>query len=407
MPKDFAPSEAPRTPAPQPESPQPPVPQSPVAEQRETTALRETPAVPPPAEAGTPPARRGGGIRRLLLVLVGLLALGLAAWYGHGYWTDGRFLVETDDAYVDADFAVLAPKLTGYVAAVPARANAPVKAGDPLVALEDGDYRSALAVAEAQLAAQQAMVARIEDQALAGQAGVTQAEARVASAEALRVQAEADLQRYTRLASNDVASAQQLEAARAGAATAEAGLAEAKAGVATAEANLEVTRAQATEAQATIPGLAASRDKARRDLDATVLRAPVDGVVGNLSVAAGDYVTPGKRLLAVVPLTAVYVDANFKETQIEPLAPGSKVEVTVDAFPDRSFTGTVEGVSPASGSVFSLLPPENATGNFTKVVQRVPVRISVPAEVAAQGWLRPGLSVTVTADPRTAPAAAS
>ena len=361
------------------------------------TEARPVPVAPPaPSVAPETPAAapRRAGLRRAVLLLIGAAALGLAGWWGYGYWTDGRFLVETDDAYVGADFAVLAPKLTGYVAAVPAVANAAVKAGDPLVVLEDGDYRDALASAEAQLTAQQAMVSRIDEQA----------RAKVASAEATRVQTEADLARYTRLASNDVASAQQLEAAKANAATAAAGVDEAKAGVATAEANLAVIHAQAAEAAAAIPGLAAARDRTQRDLEATVLRAPSDGVVGNLSVAKGDYVTPGKRLLAVVPLGAVYVEANFKETQIEPLARGARVEVSVDAFPDRTFEGTVEGVSPASGSVFSLLPPENATGNFTKVVQRVPVRIAVPEEVAGAGWLRPGLSVTVTADPRTAPA---
>ncbi len=366
------------------------------------------PAAPKATETGvggsepTASAKRSGKVRRVILGLLGTAAVGAAIWFGHGYWTVGRFLIETDDAYVQADFAVLAPKLTGYVQAVPALDNAPVKAGDPLVVLEDGDYRDALALAEAQLDAQRAAVTRVERQSQAGQAGVAQAKARVGAAEAVRTQAEADLDRYTRLASNDVATAQKLEAARATSATAEASLLESQAAVATAEADYEVIVAQKAEAEATIAGLEAARDKARRDLDQTVLRAPVDGVVGNLSVAVGDYVTPGKRLLAVVPLGAVYVEANFKETQIEHLAPGSHVEIDVDAYPDRPLIGTVESVAPASGAVFSLLPPENATGNFTKVVQRLPVRIAVPADAAAAGWLRPGLSVSVSADPRTA-----
>ena len=138
-------------------------------------------------------------------------------------------------------------------------------------------------------------------------------------------------------------------------------------------------------------------------LNETVLRAPVDGVVGNLSVAIGDYVTPGKRLMAIVPLRDTYIEANFKETQIEKLLPGTHVRVDVDAYPDRSFDATVIGISPASGAVFSLLPPENATGNFTKVVQRLPVRVQVPDDVAEAGWLRPGMSVVVTADTRTTP----
>lgn len=367
-----------------------------------STSEARTPAAPETPAAAKPAAKKGG-VRRIFLGLLATAAVAAAAWYGHNYWTNGRFLVSTDDAYVEADFAVMSPKMTGYVASVPAVANQAVKAGDPLVVMEDGDYRNALTAAEAQFRTQEATIARIERQVKAAEAGVQQARSRVASAVAVHDQAAADLARYTRLASNDVASAQRLEAARASEATAAASIEEAKAGVTSAEANLDVVRAEVTEASAVLPGLAAARDRAQRDLDSMILRAPTDGVVGNLSVAAGDYVTPGKRLLAVVPLDAVYVDANFKETQIEKLVPGTKVTLSVDAFPDREITGVVEGVAPASGAVFSLLPPENATGNFTKVVQRLPVRIAVPADVAAEGWLRPGLSVTVTADPRTAP----
>lgn len=368
----------------------------------DSTSEARTPAAPETPAAAKPAAKKGG-VRRIFLGLLATAAVAAAAWYGHNYWTNGRFLVSTDDAYVEADFAVMSPKMTGYVASVPAVANQAVKAGDPLVVMEDGDYRNALTAAEAQFRTQEATIARIERQVKAAEAGVQQARSRVASAVAVHDQAAADLARYTRLASNDVASAQRLEAARASEATAAASIEEAKAGVTSAEANLDVVRAEVTEASAVLPGLAAARDRAQRDLDSMILRAPTDGVVGNLSVAAGDYVTPGKRLLAVVPLDAVYVDANFKETQIEKLVPGTKVTLSVDAFPDREITGVVEGVAPASGAVFSLLPPENATGNFTKVVQRLPVRIAVPADVAAEGWLRPGLSVTVTADPRTAP----
>jgi membrane fusion protein (multidrug efflux system) len=268
--------------------------------------------------------------------------------------------------------------------------------------LEDGDYRDALALAEAQLAAQHAAIGRIERQAEAADASVTQARARVDAAKATRTQTAADLARYQRLASRDVATAQKLEAAQAADTSAAAAVQEAEAGVATAQANVAVIAAQTAEAEATLGGLEASRAKAQRDLDATVIRAPFDGTVGNLSVAVGDLVAPGARLLAVVPLGQVYVEANFKETQIAELAPGTAVALSFDAFPDREVQGRVEGIAPASGSQFSLLPPENATGNFTKVVQRVPVRIAVPADVAAEGWMRPGLSVIAEADTRTA-----
>ncbi len=357
-------------------------------------------AAPSPVADAPVPEKKSRSKRQYILGAVGLAALAAALWFGHDYWTNGRFLVSTDDAYVQADFAILAPKVTGYVAAVPAVANAHVKAGDPLVVLRDDDYRNALTLAQSQLDAEAAAIERIALQAEAGKASIAQAEAQLAAAQATQTQAASDLRRYTTLAATDVASAQKLESARAAAATADANVQQAQAGILTAQADLKVIEAQVAEAKATVAGLTASRDKAQRDLDDTVLRAPSDGVVGNLSVATGDYVTPGTRLLAVVPLGQTYIEANFKETQIEKLQPGTEVHVEVDAFPDRSFTGTVQGISPASGSVFSLLPAENATGNFTKVVQRLPVRVAVPAEVAAEGWLRPGLSVVATADPR-------
>ncbi len=357
-------------------------------------------AAPSPVVDAPVPEKKSRSKRQYILGAVGLAALAAALWFGHDYWTNGRFLVSTDDAYVQADFAILAPKVTGYVAAVPAVANAHVKAGDPLVVLRDDDYRNALTLAQSQLDAEAAAIERIALQAEAGKASIAQAEAQLAAAQATQTQAASDLRRYTTLAATDVASAQKLESARAAAATADANVQQAQAGILTAQADLKVIEAQVAEAKATVAGLTASRDKAQRDLDDTVLRAPSDGVVGNLSVATGDYVTPGTRLLAVVPLGQTYIEANFKETQIEKLQPGTEVHVEVDAFPDRSFTGTVQGISPASGSVFSLLPAENATGNFTKVVQRLPVRVAVPAEVAAEGWLRPGLSVVATADPR-------
>ena len=371
--------------------------EAPRAERREAEMPKLKEVHSPEAPAATP--WRGRLKYRLRDGLVALLAAG--AWFGYDYWTVGRFMVETDDAYVQADFAVIAPKITGYVAAVPAVENKAVKAGDPLVVLDDGDYRDALALAQSQLAAQEAAIARIDSQAAAADAAIAQAKARVDAAQAQVDQAAADYHRYQNLARNDVASAQRLEQAQAANSAAIAALAEARAGVTSSEAGRAVIVAQKAEVEATLSGLRASRDKARRDLDATVLRAPFDGTVGNLSVAVGDLVAPGKRLLAVVPLAHVYVEANFKETQIAELTPGTRVHLEFDAFPGREIVGSVEGVAPASGAQFSLLPPENATGNFTKVVQRVPVRVAVPADVAAEGWLRPGLSVTASADIRT------
>ena len=172
-----------------------------------------------------------------------------------------------------------------------------------------------------------------------------------------------------------------------------------------ATANVDVLKAQQQEAARTMDELRTALAKAERDLSFTVIRAPVDGVIGNRAVQVGDYMQTGQRLASLVPLDEVYVDANFKETQLAHLRPGQKVEIDVDALPDHPIEGTVDSLAPASGAVFSLLPPDNATGNFTKIVQRLPVRIKVPADVAAQGELRPGMSVLVSVNTKADAAA--
>ncbi|QIE55163.1 HlyD family secretion protein [Pikeienuella piscinae] len=352
------------------------------------------------AAKARPPRRK-----RVALLLVALGVIGGIGWFGWDWWTVGRFEVSTDDAYVGADFAILAPKVAGYIAETPVADNEAVKKDAPLVLIDDGDYRVRLKIAEAAVAAKRAAVDRLSSQIGQARAAIGGAEANIASANASLTQADADLARYEDLAKSDFASRQRLEAARAAQATARAAVAAAEAGREEAEAALEVAIASAAEAEAALKGAEAEREQAARDLEAATIRAPFDGVVGNLAVAPGDYVQPGARLLAVIPLSEVYIDANFKETQITDLRIGAPVEVHVDAYPARGFTGHIRSFAPATGSIFSLLPPENATGNFTKVVQRLPIRISVPEEIAAEGWLRPGLSVVVTADRRGAESA--
>ncbi len=353
---------------------------------------------PEAARPAQPPKRKRRKIVPLL-ILAGLLAA--AGNYGWEWWTTGRFLISTDDAYVGVDMAVMAPKVSGYVAAVPVAETQQVKAGDPVVVIDDGDYRVRLQAAEATLAAKRAALSRIGAQIAQARAAILGAEANESAARASLAQAEADFDRYQRLAKSDFASGQKLEAARAAAETARAAVAARAAEIEEAKAALSVVEASRGEAEAAIAGAEADRAQAQRDLDAATIRAPVDGVIGNLSVTAGDFVAPGARLLAVAPLSAVFIDANFKETQLEALTPGAPVHVEVDAYPGRGFTAHVVGFAPATGAMFSLLPPENATGNFTKVVQRVPVRIEIPAELRDAGWLRPGLSVVVTADRRS------
>ena len=363
----------------------------------------EVPAMgPSPAAPADEKPKRGGG-RKLVLGAAAVAAIAAAGWYGYDWWIDGRFLVETDDAYVGADIAVMAPKVSGYVASVQAGENARVRAGDPLVTLDDGDFRLAGQAADGRIATQRAAVARFDSQIAASEAQILQAKAQLDGANADNARAAADYDRAQQLAKSSYGSKQALDQAKADRDRSTASVASAKAGVTAAEANRGVLEAQRAEAERALDELGTARAQRQRDLDATVIRAPFDGVVGNKAVQVGDYVTPGKRVMAVVPLDRLYVDANFKETQLAEVAPGSKVRLSVDAYPDHDVIGVVESLAPASGSQFSLLPPENATGNFTKIVQRVPVRIRVSAGDAAKGRLRPGLSVIASVDTRTAP----
>lgn len=338
-----------------------------------------------------------------MLGTVGVLALATATWFGYDYWTVGRFLVSTDDAYVGADMAILSPKVAANVAEVPVAENQAVKSGDVIVRLDAGDYRLAVDQARAKLATQNAQIATFDAQISAATASAAQARAQLEASQASVLKAEADFERTKPLVDRDVSSKATLDAATAARDTARAQVKSAEAAIAAADANIVVLKSQRAQAELVAKELDVAVQRAERDLSFTVLRAPFDGVIGNKSVQVGDYVTPGKRLAALVPLDKVYVDANLKETQLAGVKVGDTAEVRVDALDGHAIRGTVESLAPASGSQFSLLPPENATGNFTKIVQRVPVRIAVPAS-EAHGALRPGLSVVVSIDTRSAPA---
>ncbi|MBY0610742.1 MAG: HlyD family secretion protein [Beijerinckiaceae bacterium] len=375
----------------------PPAPSHPPVEAK-PTARAAPPTSDAPATAETGPK----GSRKKIVLRVALLAALIAGGYkAYEYVTVGQFIVSTDDAYVRADMAVLAAKVSGYVQDVAVRDNVSVKAGDLLTRIDDGDYRNALDTAEARYQTQKATIDRIGDQAKAQMAAIEQAKAQVASAKADLVRTQADFERANSLAKLDFGSQQRLDTARADRDKSAAMLASANASVQSAEGALAVYEGQKVEAQRQLAEIATSVDKAKRDLSFTEIRAPFDGVVGNRAAQPGQYVQPGTRLLALVPLDSVYVDANLKETQLANIKVGQKASVTVDAMGSRHIEATVESFSPATGSMFSLLPPENATGNFTKIVQRVPVRIKLPADVIAEGKLRPGLSVVVEIDTRS------
>jgi len=340
------------------------------------------------------PRRRLG--RRLAFGAVLAAAAGGAGWFGYDWWTVGRFTVSTDDAYVQTYNTTLAAKVPGYVAEVRVTDNSPVHAGDVIATIDDGDYRLAAEQARAKVATEQATIARMTHQIEAQQAAVGQAEAQVVSAQAAAKRWDLELARQNFLATKDFASRQTLEQAQASRAQAVAAVQSAQAAAKSAAANVEVLQGQQMEAVQTLAELKTALAKAGRDLSFTVIHAPIDGVIGNRAMQVGDYVQPGQRLASLVPLDKVYVDANFKETQLSRLWPGQSVSIAVDAMPEHAIRGTIESLSPASGAVFSLLPPDNATGNFTKIVQRLPVRIRVPEAVARQGLLRPGMSVYVS-----------
>jgi len=360
-----------------------------------------TPVAPAAAEA---PAKKKRSARSFLLPIIGLALLGAGSWYGYDYWTDGRFMISTDDAYVQADMSFVSPKISGYIDKVLVSENQQVKAGDPLFVIDNGDYKIAVDQAEAQIATLAKTLDRIDAQTKAAQASLQQAQAQKVADQAAADNAGRAQVRAAQLVKTHVGTQAQLDDAQTALDQAKAALVGADAQIAAAQANIGVLEAQRAESASTLASLQLTRDKAQRDLSFTVLKAPYDGVVGNRSVEQGDLVSPGQKLAVVVPMDKLYIVGNFKETQLGRMVPGQKVRITVDAIDGQTFEGTVSSLAPASGAVFSLLPPENATGNFTKVVQRVPVRIDVPADVLKTGKLRAGLSVVVAVDNRTAPA---
>jgi membrane fusion protein, multidrug efflux system len=371
------------------------------ASKAEAPAKVEAPQPDVVTKTPAPPKRSA---KRFVLPVLIIAAVGAGAWYGHDWWTTGRFMVSTDDAYVQGDITAIAPKVTGYIDTINVVANQRVKAGDPLITLDNGDYTIAENQAEAQIATQKLSLGRIKAQTEAAKASLQQAQAGKQAAQAVLTNAQAASVRANQLHATRFASQSQLDDATAALDQAKANIASADAQIATAVANVGVLEAQYKEVESAIASLQLAKDKAARDLGFTVIRAPVDGVIGNLAAKKGDLVSPGQRLAALVPVNALYIDANYKETQLRDIVVGQKVKVRVDALSGDTFEGTVASVAPASGAVFSLLPPENATGNFTKVVQRVPVRIALPADVLASGKLQAGLSVIVDVDTRTSPA---
>ncbi|HUA65058.1 MAG TPA: HlyD family secretion protein [Alphaproteobacteria bacterium] len=331
-----------------------------------------------------------------LIVIAGLSVLTFARYW----WTTGRFIQSTDDAYVGGDVTVIAPKVDGFIARLAVTDNQQVHAGDLLIKLDDRDYRAALAKAVATVETQRATLTNLDAQRHLQEAVIAQAQADIAAADAEVVRAGDDEARYKSMAAKGATSVESFEKADADYKKAIADGQKCRAALTAAQRELDVIATQKEQTQAALDAAIAGRDMAELNLSYTELRAPIDGTVGNRSAQLGAYATVGTQLIALVPSHGLWIDANFKENQLAHIRPGAPVTVEIDLLGENNFHGHVVSIAPATGAQFSVLPPENATGNFTKIVQRVPVRIMLDDESATLGQLRPGLSVTAKVNTR-------
>ncbi|MBB6220984.1 HlyD family secretion protein [Rhizobium leguminosarum] len=354
------------------------------------------------APAAAAPKKTGRKIVKRAVIAAALLAgVGLSGDFGYRYWTVGRFIESTDDAYVKADYTTVAPKVAGYIRQVLVNDNDPVKSGQVLARIDDRDFQAALSQARAAVKAAEAAVANIDAQIALQQSVIGQAKATIDASQASLDFAVSDAARSARLITSGAGTQSRAEQSQSARDQAVAAVERDRAALVAAENKVPVLETQRQQAIAERDRAAAAAQQAELNLSYTDIVAAVDGTVGARSIRVGQYVTSGTQLMAVVPLHAVYVVANFKETQLTHVRPGQPVEIKVDSFPDMVIRGHVDSVSPASGLEFSLLPPDNATGNFTKIVQRIPVKIVIDDE-ALSGLLRSGMSVEPEIDTKAA-----
>ncbi|TAU82713.1 HlyD family secretion protein [Rhizobium leguminosarum] len=340
-------------------------------------------------------------VKRAVLAAALLAGVAFAGDFGHRYWTVGRFIESTDDAYVKADYTTVAPKVAGYISQVLVNDNDAVKAGQVLARIDDRDFQAALSQARADVKAAEAAITNIDAQIALQQSVIEQARATVDASQASLDFAVSDAARSARLITNGAGTQSRAEQTQSAREQAAAAVERDRAALVTAQNKVPVLQTEREQTVAQRDRAAAAAQQAELNLSYTDIVAAVDGTVGARSIRVGQYVTSGTQLMAVVPLHAVYVVANFKETQLTYISPGQPVEIKVDSFPDISIKGHVDSVSPASGLEFSLLPPDNATGNFTKIVQRIPVKIVIDDE-ALSGLLRSGMSVEPEIDTKAA-----
>ena len=350
--------------------------------------------------AAAPPARPSK-LRRFLLPAGVVLAIAAVLAFAY-WWIVGRFIQSTDDAYLQADSVIVAPKVSGYVTDVYVGDNVPVKAGDPLVRLDSHQYQAALDQANATIDARKADILRAQAGIPQQRAAIEQAKAQQQVATVNIRHAEDEVRRYEPLAKTGAESSDQLSVLMTNRDQARATLAADTAALAQAQGRMADLDAQLAQAQAQLEVAQASARQSQRDLQDTLIRSSLDGRIGDRTVRVGQYAQPGTRMMSVVPVQSIYLTANFKETQVGRMRPGQHASLHVDAFGDADLHGVVDSFAPGTGSQFALLPPENATGNFTKIVQRVPVRIRIDADESTSKLLLPGLSVTVDVDTRSA-----
>ena len=347
------------------------------------------------------PEAKAGPSRRLVLLGIAAVLLIAGAIWGVRWWTVGRFIESTDDAYLQADSVTIAPKVSGYVAEVYVVDNQTVKAGDPLVRLDRRQYQAVLEQANATIAARKADIARGAAELLQQQANIAQARAQLEGARSTETHAVQEVKRYEPLVATGAETNEKLadlvNARNQAAATVAADVA----ALQSAERQPATTQAQIEQSRAQLEAAEASFRQAQLDTGDTIVRSTLDGRVGDRTVRVGQYAQPGTRFMTIVPVQDVYLEANFKETQIGLMRAGQPATIHVDALSGTDLHGSVVSFSPGTGSQFALLPPQNATGNFTKIVQRVPVRIHIDAGQETRSVLVPGLSVTVKVDTRS------
>jgi membrane fusion protein (multidrug efflux system) len=346
--------------------------------------------------AETRAGRRRFGLRSVLLAAGALAVLVAGGFYGHYWWTAGRFLVSTDDAYLEADNVIISPKVSGYLSEVVVADNQPVKTGEVLARIDDRDYATSLAAARANVAAAQAGIDNLIQQIGLQQLTVAEARATVEVDQAALAFSDQDNVRYAYLARSGAGSVQSAQKATSDIRQRQATLDHDTAAVGAARKQIDVLGTQLETARATLALQQAALRQSELNMGYTTITSPVDGTVGARTLRVGQYVQAGTQLMAVVPLGAVYVIANYKETQLTDVHDGQPVAIDVDSFPGTALHGVVNSLAPASGQEFALLPPDNATGNFTKIVQRVPVKIMIDPKDPLIGRLRPGMSVEPT-----------